>query len=75
MGQEYKNNAKTIYPWCFSGHGDQEIWVLVKKFCHTPRKIFLVHGDGDVINAFRSNLREHFRTEKLPLTKESFNLD
>ena len=77
MGEEYKNNAKLFTLGAFSGHGDQrDLRYWLRSFGHTPRKIFLVHGDEDIIVAFRSNLREHFRTEIVaPNEGESFKLD
>ncbi len=77
MGEQYKNNAKVHSLGAFSAHGDQrDLRYWLRSFGHAPRKIFLVHGDEEVINAFKSNLREHFRTEIVaPNQGESFKLD
>ena len=76
MGEEYENNAKLFSLGSFSGHADQrDLRYWLRSFGHTPRQIFLVHGDEEIINAFRSNLREHFRTEiTIPSQNEEFKL-
>jgi metallo-beta-lactamase family protein len=64
MGQEYENNAKLFTLGGFSGHGDQrDLRYWLRSFGHTPRKIFLVHGDEDIIQMFKKNLQEHIPTQ------------
>ncbi len=64
MGTEYNNNAQLFTLGGFSGHGDQrDLRYWLRSFGHTPRKIFLVHGDEDIIQLFKENLQEHIPTE------------
>ncbi len=57
FGAEYKNNAQIHTLGGFSGHGDQrDLNYWLRSFGHTPRKIFLVHGDEEIINEFAGNL-------------------
>jgi metallo-beta-lactamase family protein len=64
LGGEYKNNAKLFTLGGFSGHGDQrDLRYWLRSFGHTPRKIFLVHGDEEIIGAFKKNLEENIPTE------------
>jgi metallo-beta-lactamase family protein len=76
-GQEFKNNAKLFTLGAFSGHGDQrDLRYWLRSFGHTPRKIFLVHGDEDIINAFAKDLSDHFKTEiHIPEHAEIVKLD
>jgi len=58
FGKEYQNNAKLFTLGGFSGHGDQrDLRYWLRSFGHSPRKIFLVHGDEDIIYTFRNNLQ------------------
>jgi metallo-beta-lactamase family protein len=64
MGKKYENNAKLFTLGGFSAHGDQrDLKYWLRSFGHTPRKIFLVHGDEDIIAAFKTNLQEDIPTE------------
>lgn len=64
MGTEYENNAKLFTLGGFSGHGDQrDLRYWLRSFGHTPRKIFLVHGDEEIIGEFAQNLSENIKTE------------
>ena len=76
-GQEYQNNAKLYTLNGFSGHGDQrDLRYWLRSFGHTPRKIFLVHGDSEIIDAFAENLRQEFNNEiYIPEYMESVKLD
>ncbi len=63
MGEEYQNNAKLYTLGGFSGHGDQrDLRYWVRGFGHTPRRIFLVHGDIQIIDDFAKNLSEEMKT-------------
>lgn len=77
MGKEYENNAKLYTLGGFSGHGDQrDLKYWLRSFGHTPRKVFLVHGDEDIINEFAKELSEQFKTNlHIPEYDESVNLD
>ena len=64
MGQDYQNNAKLFTLNGFSGHGDQrDLRYWLRSFGHTPRQIFLVHGDPEIINDFAKNLREEIHKD------------
>ena len=64
MGREYENNAKLYTLGGFSGHGDQrDLRYWLRSFGHTPRTIFLVHGDEDIIADFSKNLSEEIKNE------------
>jgi metallo-beta-lactamase family protein len=77
MGREYENNAKLYTLGGFSGHGDQrDLKYWLRSFGHSPRKIFLVHGDEDIINEFAKDLSEEFKTNlHIPEYAESVKLD
>lgn len=64
MGREYENNAKLYTLGGFSGHGDQrDLRYWLRSFGHTPRTIFLIHGDEDIIADFSKNLSEEIKNE------------
>jgi metallo-beta-lactamase family protein len=77
MGGEYQNNAKLYTLGGFSGHGDQrDLRYWLRSFGHTPRTIFLVHGDENIIDDFAKNLKEEFKMEiKIPEDGEIVKLD
>jgi len=79
FGEEYQNNAKVFTLGGFSAHGDQrDLRYWLRSFGHTPRKIFLVHGDEDIIYAFRNNLQNetNINTEiYVPDHREEVQLD
>ncbi len=76
-GQEYQNNAKLYTLNGFSGHGDQrDLRYWLRSFGHTPRKIFLVHGDDEIIDDFAKNLQSEFSNEiYIPEYQEEVKLD
>lgn len=64
MGQDYQNNAKLFTLNGFSGHGDQrDLRYWLRGFGHTPRQVFLVHGDPEIINDFAQNLKEEIHKD------------
>ena len=77
MGTEYQNNAKLSTLGGFSGHGDQrDLRYWLRSFGHTPRKIFLVHGEENVINDFAVNLKEEIDIDiHIPDENEIVNLE
>lgn len=77
LGEELENNAQLHTLGGFSGHGDQrDLRYWLRSFGHTPRKIFLVHGDEEIIGAFKKNLEENIPTEiHTPDLGESVKLD
>jgi len=64
MGKDYQNNAQLYTLGGFSGHGDQrDLKYWLRSFGHSPRKIFLVHGDEDIIGVFKEELEKDIKTE------------
>jgi metallo-beta-lactamase family protein len=53
FGTEYQNNAHVHTLGGFSAHADQnDLMYWLGSFGHTPKQIFIVHGDEDVANEF-----------------------
>jgi metallo-beta-lactamase family protein len=79
FGEEYQNNAKLFSLGGFSGHGDQrDLRYWLRSFGHTPKKIFLVHGDEDIIYTFRNNLQNELNANTeiyVPDHREEVKLD
>lgn len=77
MGEEYQNNAKLYTLGGFSGHGDEkDLRYWLRSFGHTPRQIFLVHGDELIIKEFAEKLKEEFKFEvSIPEEGETFKLE
>lgn len=77
MGEEYENKAKVHTLGGFSGHGDQrDIRYWLRSFGHTPKKIFLVHGDEEIIKEFAQNLSEEIDNQiYIPEHREVVKLD
>jgi len=77
MGAEVENNAKLYTLNGFSGHADQrDLRYWLRGFGHSPRQIFLVHGDEDVIESFASNIKQEFKIDiSIPNYQEEFRLE
>jgi metallo-beta-lactamase family protein len=77
FGEEYQNNAKLYTLGGFSGHGDQrDLRYWLRSFGHTPRRIFLVHGDENIIDEFAANLKEEIKTDiQIPQDGEVYKLE
>ncbi|NMC09288.1 MBL fold metallo-hydrolase [Candidatus Microgenomates bacterium] len=77
MGSEYENKAKVHTLGGFSGHGDErDLRYWLRSFGHTPKKIFLVHGDDDIMNEFAANLATEINNEiYMPEQEEIVKLD
>jgi metallo-beta-lactamase family protein len=63
-GQEYFVDIKTHTLGGLSAHADQhdlEYWL--RGFGHSPRKIFLVHGNEDIIRFFGDYIRKNLSVE------------
>jgi metallo-beta-lactamase family protein len=59
LGQKYKVKAKVAQINGFSAHADKnEMLKWLQKFKTPPRQIFLVHGEPESAQAFRSFLTE-----------------
>lgn len=77
MGQDYQNNAKIYTLNGFSGHGDErDLRYWLRSFGHTPRRIFLVHGDEEIIEDFAKDLRLEISNDiYIPEHMEEVKLD
>lgn len=77
MGKTYKNNAQLHTLGGFSGHGDQrDLRYWLRGFGQTPRQIFLVHGDEDIVHEFAVNLKEEINSNiYIPEYQESVKLE
>jgi len=77
MGQDYQNNAKISTLNGFSGHGDErDLRYWLRSFGHTPRQIFLVHGDPEIINDFAKDLSQEINNDiYIPEHLEEVKLD
>lgn len=76
MGTEYQNRAKLYTLNGFSGHGDErDLRYWLRGFGHTPRQIFLVHGDEQIVTEFAQNIQSELRVDvKVPDYQEVVNL-
>ena len=77
MGKSYKNNAQLHTLGGFSGHGDQrDLRYWLRGFGTTPRRIFLVHGDEDIVEAFATDLKKDVNNNiYIPTYQEKINLE
>ena len=77
MGQDYQNNAKIFTLNGFSGHGDErDLRYWLRSFGHTPRQIFLVHGDAEIIDDFAKDLKQEINNDiYIPEHMEEVKLD
>ena len=77
MGKTYKNNAQLHTLGGFSGHGDQrDLRYWLRGLGQTPRQIFLVHGDEDIVHEFAVNLKEEINSNiYIPEYQESVKLE
>lgn len=57
MGEEYENNAHVHTLGGFSAHGDErDLRYWLRGFGHTPKRIFLTHGEEEVAMNFAENV-------------------
>lgn len=76
MGQEYENNAKLHTLGGFSAHADErDLRYWLRSFGHTPKTIFLTHGDEDIAMEFARNINEELQIDvSVPNMNEIFEL-
>lgn len=76
-GNKYNVAIKVHTLGGFSAHGDQkdlEYWL--RAFGHSPRKIFTVHGDEDIIMDFKKHIEDTFGHDVIaPNKNEEFELE
>lgn len=76
MGQNIEVNAKIHTLGGFSAHGDQrDIRYWLRSFGHTPKKIFITHGDEEIAIGFASNIKAELNIDTdVPKLNEIFEL-
>lgn len=59
FGEEISVNARVESIEGFSGHADRAgLLEWLKGFAHKPKKVFIVHGEQEVMNEFAQSIRE-----------------
>jgi len=76
-GREFDVRAKVHLLEGFSAHADErDLRYWLRGFGRSPKKIFVVHGEESVANAFANNIREELMVETLvPSMEEEFELE
>jgi metallo-beta-lactamase family protein len=76
MGEKVEVNAKVHTLGGFSAHGDQrDLRYWLRSFGHTPKKIFIVHGDEEIAIGFATNIKSELNVEvDIPKLNEEFEL-
>lgn len=76
MGQSLQVNAHIHTLGGFSAHGDQrDLRYWLRSFGHTPKKIFIVHGDEEIAIGFGSNIKSELGIDvDIPKLNEEFEL-
>ena len=77
MGEDIAVKAKIVSLEGFSGHADKTgLTKFLKGFKNKPKKVFIVHGDPEVMKEFANNLREGESLDcVIPKSLQQFNLD
>lgn len=76
FGDLFDVNAKIHTLGGFSAHGDQrDLRYWLRSFGHTPKKIFVTHGDEEIAIGFATNIKEELKVEvDVPKLNEEFDL-
>jgi metallo-beta-lactamase family protein len=76
FGDEVEVNAKIHTLGGFSAHSDQrDLRYWLRSFGHSPRKVFMVHGDKEIAIGFASNIRTELDLDvEVPKMNEEFEL-
>ncbi len=76
FGDLFDVNAKIHTLGGFSAHGDQrDLRYWLRSFGHTPKKIFITHGDEEIAIGFATNIKEELKVEvDVPKLNEEFDL-
>jgi metallo-beta-lactamase family protein len=76
FGSEVEVNAQIHTLGAFSAHADQrDLRYWLRSFGHTPKKIFLVHGDKEIVIGFASNIKTELDLDvEVPKLNEEFEL-
>lgn len=77
FGDEYTVNAQVHTLGGFSAHGDQrDLRYWLRSFGHTPKRIFITHGDEEIAIGFATNIKEELDINvDIPKLGEEFLLD
>ena len=76
MGQTLQVKAQVHTLGGFSAHGDQrDLRYWLRSFGHSPKKIFIVHGDEEIAIGFGTNIKSELGIEvDIPKLNEEFDL-
>ena len=76
MGQTLAVKAQIHTLGGFSAHGDQrDLRYWLRSFGHSPKKIFIVHGDEEIAIGFGSNIKSELGIDvDIPKLNEEFDL-
>ncbi|MDX9739170.1 MAG: MBL fold metallo-hydrolase [Candidatus Dojkabacteria bacterium] len=76
MGQNLEVNAQIHTLGGFSAHADQrDLRYWLRSFGHTPKKIFITHGDEEIAIGFASNIKSELNVETdVPKLNEEYEL-
>lgn len=76
MGQTLQVKAQIHTLGGFSAHGDQrDLRYWLRSFGHSPKKIFIVHGDEEIAIGFGTNIKSELGIEvDIPKLNEEFDL-
>jgi metallo-beta-lactamase family protein len=76
FGREYENNAHVHTLGGFSAHGDErDLTYWLGSFGHTPKQIFITHGDEQVAEEFADKIYKDTQIETIvPNVNEEFEL-
>lgn len=75
-GQTLKNNAKIHTLGGFSAHGDKaDLTYWLRSFGHSPKQIFITHGEKEVANEFAEHVRNELQIDThVPKLNEEIEL-
>ena len=76
MGQTLQVKAQIHTLGGFSAHGDQrDLRYWLRSFGHSPKKIFIVHGDEEIAIGFGTNIKSELGIDvDIPKLNEEFDL-
>ncbi len=76
-GRKYEVKAKVHTLGGFSAHGDRDdLLYWLRSFGHTPRKVFMVHGETSVAESFAKTVKNELQIDTyVPRLNESVEID
>jgi metallo-beta-lactamase family protein len=76
FGEEIRVNAAIEKLEGFSGHaGKDELLAWIRALDPKPKKVFLVHGEGEVLDSYASSVRSLGYSAVIPKLGEEFDLE